>query len=227
MYLPALRAEADAAERARATRDADGEARAREAAATLRERLQTLAEAAGVRGTPPPQVVADQAVVEGELSRVEGHPDPALWQTAVELNERLGNRVEGAYARLRKAEALLESGTGREEASTELRAAHQAAADCGAVVLRDRCEALSRRARLPLTDEPATAPSSADDPFGLTPREREVLALVAAGRTNRQIGEELFMSEKTASVHVSRILAKLGVSTRGEAGAVAHRLGLE
>jgi two-component system, NarL family, nitrate/nitrite response regulator NarL len=61
----------------------------------------------------------------------------------------------------------------------------------------------------------------------LTPREREVLALVAAGRTNRQIGEELFMSEKTASVHVSRILAKLDVSTRGEAGAVAHRLGLE
>ena len=51
--------------------------------------------------------------------------------------------------------------------------------------------------------------------------------LVAAGRTNRQIGEELFMSEKTASVHVSRILAKLEVGTRGEAGAVAHRLGMD
>jgi DNA-binding NarL/FixJ family response regulator len=50
--------------------------------------------------------------------------------------------------------------------------------------------------------------------------------LVAAGRTNRQIGEELFMSEKTASVHVSRILAKLEVGTRREAGAVAHKLGL-
>jgi len=61
----------------------------------------------------------------------------------------------------------------------------------------------------------------------LTEREREVLALVAAGRTNRQIGEELFMSEKTASVHVSRILAKLDVRTRGEAGAVAHKLGLD
>jgi DNA-binding CsgD family transcriptional regulator len=68
------------------------------------------------------------------------------------------------------------------------------------------------------------APASAD---GLSPREREVLVLVAAGRTNRQIGEELFMSEKTASVHVSRILAKLEVGTRGEAGAVAHRLGLD
>ncbi|HYN49612.1 MAG TPA: LuxR C-terminal-related transcriptional regulator [Thermoleophilaceae bacterium] len=65
------------------------------------------------------------------------------------------------------------------------------------------------------------------DPFGLTPRERELLELVAAGRTNRQIGEGLFMSEKTASVQVSRILAKLEVSTRGEAGAVAHELGLD
>ena len=72
------------------------------------------------------------------------------------------------------------------------------------------------------TDAPS-APASTD-PFGLTPREREVLALVAAGRTNRQIGE-LFMSEKTASVHVPRILAELEVSTRGEAGAVAHKLG--
>ena len=53
-----------------------------------------------------------------------------------------------------------------------------------------------------------------------------MLRLVAAGRTNRQIGAELFISEKTASVHVSRILAKLGVSTRGEAAAVAHLRGL-
>jgi DNA-binding CsgD family transcriptional regulator len=63
--------------------------------------------------------------------------------------------------------------------------------------------------------------------LGLTPRERDVLALVAQGRTNREIGEELFMAEKTASVHVSRILAKLDVRSRTEAAAVAHRLGLE
>ena len=61
---------------------------------------------------------------------------------------------------------------------------------------------------------------------GLTDRESEVLALVASGHTNRQIAEALFMSEKTASVHVSRILAKLGVSTRGQAAALAHRLEL-
>ena len=60
----------------------------------------------------------------------------------------------------------------------------------------------------------------------LTPREREVLALVAKGRTNRQIAGTLFMSEKTASVHVSRILTKLSVASRGEAAAVAYRLGM-
>jgi DNA-binding NarL/FixJ family response regulator len=62
-----------------------------------------------------------------------------------------------------------------------------------------------------------------EDPFGLTDRERQVLALVAQGATNRQVGEALYMAEKTASVHVSRILAKLDVRSRTEAGAVAHR----
>jgi DNA-binding NarL/FixJ family response regulator len=63
--------------------------------------------------------------------------------------------------------------------------------------------------------------------LGLTRREAEVLALLAEGRTNRQIGQALFITEKTASLHVSHILAKLGVAGRGEAAAVAHRLGLD
>jgi len=226
MYLPALKAEAGAAERARAGRDAEAEARARESGAALHRRVEELAAAAGVRGTPPPQVVADAAIAAAELARIEGRPAAEVWQTAAELNEALGNVVAGAYARLHKAEALLEAGAPRDDVSGELRSAYEAAAGCGAAVIREQCEAVSRRARIPLTDEPTKAPS-VDNPFGLTPREREVLALVAAGRTNRQIGDELFMSEKTASVHVSRILAKLEVSTRGEAGAVAHRLGLE
>ena len=69
------------------------------------------------------------------------------------------------------------------------------------------------------------APSAAAA-LGLTRRETEVLALVAEGRTNRQIGQELFITPKTAGLHVSRILAKLGVTGRVEAAAVAHRLGL-
>jgi DNA-binding NarL/FixJ family response regulator len=99
-------------------------------------------------------------------------------------------------------------------------------------------ERLAARGRLRATEPPdAAAPEerpaadraadpAAEDPYGLTPREREVLALVADGATNRVIGERLFMAEKTASVHVSRILAKLGVRSRTEAAGVAHRQGL-
>lgn len=88
-------------------------------------------------------------------------------------------------------------------------------------------ELLAARARLSLAAEkPPAAAEPGDDTFGLTPREQAVLGLVAAGRTNRQIAEELFISPKTASVHVSNILAKLGVSGRGEAAALAHRLHL-
>ncbi|MCL2419549.1 MAG: response regulator transcription factor, partial [Conexibacteraceae bacterium] len=66
----------------------------------------------------------------------------------------------------------------------------------------------------------------AEIPFGLTPRELQVLALIAEGATNRQIGASLYMAEKTASVHVSRILTKLGVRSRTQAATMAHRLHL-
>ena len=69
-------------------------------------------------------------------------------------------------------------------------------------------------------------PAAGADPFGLTRRERDVLPLLVRGRTNRQIAEELFISENTAGVHVSNILGKLGVSTRTEAAGIAARLGL-
>jgi DNA-binding CsgD family transcriptional regulator len=84
--------------------------------------------------------------------------------------------------------------------------------------------------RLEAPAEPSAATTEAPSvaaSLGLTQREAEVLALVAAGRTNRQIGQALFITPKTASIHVSRILAKLGVAGRGEAAAVAHRLGLD
>jgi DNA-binding NarL/FixJ family response regulator len=105
-----------------------------------------------------------------------------------------------------------------------------AAGRLGAGWLEREATALARRSRLDLDpdvrpDPPSAAPSPAQR-LGLTPREQEVLALVADGRTNRQIARSLFISDKTASVHVSRILAKLGVANRAEAGAVAHRLHL-
>jgi DNA-binding NarL/FixJ family response regulator len=102
----------------------------------------------------------------------------------------------------------------------------------GARVLDGEVQALARRARLHLgppaeaTAAAASVPTPAQQ-LGLTPREVEVLALVAAGRSNRQIAQALFISPKTVGVHVSNILAKLGAAGRVEAAAIAHRLGLD
>ncbi len=87
-------------------------------------------------------------------------------------------------------------------------------------------EDLARRARLDLGATVSLPPSAAER-LGLTAREVEVLRLVAKGRTNRQIADALFIAPKTASVHVSNILPKLGVANRGEAAATARRLGLD
>jgi DNA-binding CsgD family transcriptional regulator len=131
-----------------------------------------------------------------------------------------------AYARYRLAEAQL-AGEDRADAAVLLREAGRAAEDMGARPLLDDVRALARRARLSLAETADETPATAESvPFGLTDREREVLALVAAGRSNGQIATALFISPKTASVHVSNILAKLGVGGRVEAAAVAHRLGL-
>jgi DNA-binding NarL/FixJ family response regulator len=108
---------------------------------------------------------------------------------------------------------------------------NRAVATANAGYIEAEMQALARRARLDLA--PAGAVTPTIDPatpagqLGLTPREAEVLALVAAGRSNRQIAQMLFISPKTASVHVSNLLAKLGVRTRIEAAAIAHRLGLD
>jgi DNA-binding CsgD family transcriptional regulator len=132
-----------------------------------------------------------------------------------------------AYARLRAAEAYVAAGD-RSAAVAPLTAARRSAVRMEAAPLLAALDALARRARIRVDAEPAAndVPAPAPVPLGLTPREHEVLLLVADGRTNREIGELLYMSEKTASVHVSRILAKLDVNGRVEAAAVAHRLGL-
>jgi DNA-binding NarL/FixJ family response regulator len=131
-----------------------------------------------------------------------------------------------------RPEALLAGGGSRSKAEQAIRRAHRTAVALGAEPLRREVELLAQRGRLSLQEQVQTiaepeAPDSPAASLGLTHREAEVLALVAAGRTNRQIGQTLFITPKTASVHVSRILAKLGVAGRGEAAAVAHRLGLD
>jgi DNA-binding NarL/FixJ family response regulator/tetratricopeptide (TPR) repeat protein len=155
----------------------------------------------------------------------------AAFARGAEAFEAIKLPVQAIYGRFREAEALVAAGD-RATATVRLRAAHGEAVGIGLVALRGEIEALARRARIDLeapAAEAGPAATEADDPaarLGLTPRELEVLLLVAEGRTNREVGAELFMSEKTASVHVSRILAKLGVSSRVEAAAVAHRMGL-
>jgi DNA-binding NarL/FixJ family response regulator len=114
-------------------------------------------------------------------------------------------------------------------AAAALGSAHQTTTRLGAALLRRELEGLARRARIDPAEPQASteAPSERPiEPFGLTPREREVLVLLAEGRTNPQIAQALFISAKTVGIHVSNILAKLGVASRGEAAAVAHRGGL-
>ncbi|MGH2417231.1 MAG: response regulator transcription factor, partial [Candidatus Limnocylindria bacterium] len=135
----------------------------------------------------------------------------------------LGRPFEVATALADLAVALLAERR-REDGAPALAEAHAIAAELGAQPLREQIESLARRARIGL-EGVATADDAAER-IGLTPREREVLSLLAGGRSNRQIGDELFMAESTAGVHVSRILGKLGVTRRSEAAVVAHRMGL-
>jgi DNA-binding CsgD family transcriptional regulator len=169
-----------------------------------------------------PEALAWLARAEAEWSRVEGRNDPDSWSAAADAFG-YGYLYEEARCRWRLAEARLLEGD-RDQAAVQARAAHEIAERLGAAPLLAALEALGRRARLDLGVRPPPQPDGA---AGLTPRELEVLRLVAAGRSNGQIAEALFISRKTASVHVSNILAKLGVHTRTEAAAAAHRLGLD
>jgi DNA-binding NarL/FixJ family response regulator len=110
-----------------------------------------------------------------------------------------------------------------------LRTAYATTRDLEALPLCTEIEDLARRGRLSLVMEAATKIISEPSPLarlGLTVREQEVLGLLATGRTNRQIAETLFISPKTATLHVSNILSKLGVTNRVEAATIAHRLGV-
>jgi ATP/maltotriose-dependent transcriptional regulator MalT len=223
-----LAVEAAAAEQARARHAGDHERAARELAAGLIERCR--AAAASVDASTVPTVEANLLTAEAEWSRVTGPSDPERWERSAAAWAAIAYPWLVAYARWRQAEALLTGGAPRSAAGEVLAGAWRTANGLGARLLAAEIDALARRARIDLAspgaedgpEEPATATGE----FGLTPREREVLGLIADGRTNPQIAEMLFISPKTASVHVSNILAKLGVANRGEAAAVAHRLHL-
>jgi DNA-binding CsgD family transcriptional regulator len=212
---------AELAERAARRRD-DA---ARRSAVEEAERLVVHARDTARYGRPRtgrlgPEGRAWLARAEAELSRVHGDSSPDLWRAAADAFG-YGAVYEQAMCRWRLGEALLRTDQ-REVAATELRSAAEVADRLGARPLLDAVRKLARRARIPLGDGPT--PRESLDPF--TPRERSVLGLVALGRTNRQVGEELYISEKTVSVHLSRIMAKLGATRRAEAVAIAYDKGL-
>ncbi|MFI6012860.1 AAA family ATPase [Streptomyces sp. NPDC051243] len=190
--------------------------------------LERLFEAVRKLTTGAPLWLAYEKWTRAELDRAESRAAPDTWSDVVTAFEALERPYDLARVRHRLAEALLVPGGDDERArATELlRLARATATHLGARPLADAAAHLARRARISLTAAPPPPPTDPADSLGLTTRERDVLRLVSEGRTNRQIAEALFISPKTASVHVSNILGKLGVSGRGEAAAVAHRMGL-
>jgi DNA-binding CsgD family transcriptional regulator len=161
-------------------------------------------------------------LVAAESSRAAGRHDLAGWDAAHAAWDRLGQPYPAAYALLHAARAA-SAGGDREAAATRLRAGAELAEQLGAGPL---LEQIARQARQARVDLAVSGQAAAPTRFGLTERETEVLRLVAQGRGNRDIAAELFISPKTASVHVSNILGKLGVATRTEAAAVTYRLHL-
>ena len=218
-----LRAQAELAALARARRDAAAvrgwRNRAGELVALAR---RAAAEAAAVT----PNAAGWLAVAEAEHQRALGEAWPDRWAGAADTWERLERRPLAAYCRWRQAEALVAAGASRAEASEPLRQAHAVATRIGARPLAEQLELLAQRARLELTPAAAGSPEAQgfEELLGLTPREAEVLALVARGYTNREIAERLVISVRTAGLHVSHILRKLGAPNRLEAAAIAHRL---
>ncbi len=222
-----MRTEADDATRFRDRRD--------EIPAAIAERCAELASAAAQLAADTPSAQGYQALVAAEHARASGSDDAASWAAAAAAWQHAGEPYPEAYALLRLAETESAAGD-RPAAARAVQQAHTMAGRIGATPIATEAAALARRARLNLATEPAPGgepvptgqPAPADElaRFGLTEREREILILLAAGRSNPEIAQALFISAKTASVHVSNILAKLGVSGRVEAAAVAHRLGV-
>jgi DNA-binding NarL/FixJ family response regulator len=221
LYALGVRIEADRAELARARRPGE-QARDDGTASALLQGLDQAATSPVAAGLP--ELAAWHATARAERTRQQ-RSDPAAWAAAAAAWERLDQPYRVAYACFRQAEALLAGGGDRDTATEALRRAAEITGRLRARPLDAEVTALARRARLDVGSR-GTAEAPADQ-LGLTPREAEVLMLLAAGRSNRQIAQELFISPKTASVHVSNILAKLGVATRVEAAAMAHRLGVD
>ena len=227
-----LRAAADHLERVRARREVGAQDIVLAEAASDRRLLQAALEGrlvAGAGVNDPLRAVAAWGFAEAD--RLAGTLIAGHWVAAATALAAVYQPYLAAYARFREAEARFADRADRTGAERALRSANEEARALGAAPLLRDIAALARRARIELAApgppggelEPA---ATSTDPYGLSPREREVLALLVDGRSNGEIAKELFISPKTASVHVTHILDKLGVRSRGAAAAVAVRAGL-
>lgn len=240
---------------ARERRDLASLAAARANAARALTAAEAAVRGSGVPAEAPSRQEADAylATARGYAARVDGRDKPVIWDAVARAWERLDVPYEMAKARWRQSEAALagnDARSGRVAARKPIREAARIAAELGAVPLAREVSELARRALITLPESVAQAAAGlahedgvpvidagiaaafaeperrAGDAFGLSAREREVLSLIVDGRTNREIGERLFISQKTVGVHVGNILAKLGASGRVEAAMVAVRLEL-
>ena len=232
-----LRALAELAETARASHDEAGLADALDRSEALGRRLASAAELA-----LPPSAMASVVTATAELARANGTATPETWATATAAWDAAPDPAEAAYARFRHAEDELRRSGVKADVAAELEAAWRTCVELGAAPLRAEIEVLAGRARIKLTVAPSAVDAAAGAGAGVAPepragartpsshglsdREIEVVRLVAAGWSNGEIAERLFITRKTAGVHVSHILNKLGVSNRVEAAMAAARLGL-
>ena len=174
---------------------------------------------------------AEISLCDAELGRLEGASNAEAWALIASAWDALAMPYPAAYARFREAEALLTRRASRGGAVGRLLSAREAAEALGARPLLDSIDALARRARVDFEEAAGRRRAEQEAPtpgraLGLTARETDVLALVATGRTNRQIAAELFVTEKTVGVHMTNILGKLGVRGRLDAAAIAEQAGI-
>ena len=186
---------------------------------TLQQRVAALAKSLPVL-TPTQE--AWRATADAELSRLDGSHDRARWEEATERWRKVEQPFPLGYALYRLGASRLADSDSPGAKSAFVEAA-TIAQKLGAGPLAELVYTQVRRARITLPTAPGITSTTALASAGLTEREVDVLKLIAAGQTNAQIATALFITVKTAGTHVSHVLAKLGVATRGEAAAFAHR----
>jgi DNA-binding CsgD family transcriptional regulator len=224
----ALRGYANLADRARTHRDDAALTAILQEAERLNDLRKLMKPDPFTPAPSRPTAAADNAMWGAEWSRLRGESNVRQWEEAATAWDMLERPLRAAYARWRWAEALLAKPNGRASAASVLRAAARDAAQH--VPLSTAIRDLARRARIDLNESAESVerdePAEPTGALGLTDRELAVLRLLGEGKTNTEIGAALFISRSTASVHVTNILRKLGVTSRVQAATIAGTAGL-